>query len=324
MKEGVVLIAKNPEGKLVSALETELNREETYYCPGCQGRVLLRQGQVMCPHFAHISLQDCQFFSENESAQHLSLKAALYKSLVNHGEKVRIEKVLSEIGQIADLFVSDSLALEVQCSRLSQQRLRERTRAYQQAGYEVRWLLGEDLWLGRRLTDLQRDFLYFTANIGFHLWELDWKKEEIRLKYLIYEDIFGKVYYLTKIWPLTENLMAVLRYPYQSEKAETYQVTQRKKVSHVIQRELMGKNPRWMRRQEEAYLRGMNLLSLSDQDFFPQVRFPESKQGFVQIRQSLEGFEKLFKKYYRKRHFSYRQTLYPPTFYAKIEKNRHN
>ena len=209
-----MLIAKNPEGKLVSALETELNREETYCCPGCQGRVLLRQGQVMCPHFAHKSLQDCQFFSENESAQHLSLKAALYKSFVNHGEKVRIEKVLSEMGQIADLFVGDSLALEVQCSRLSQQRLRERTRAYHQAGYEVRWLLGEDLWLGRRLTDLQRDFLYFTAKIGFHLWELDWKKEKIRLKYLIYEDIFGKVYYLTKTWPLTENLMVVLRYPH--------------------------------------------------------------------------------------------------------------
>ena len=319
-----MLIAKNQEGNLVLALETCLKRKESYSCPGCQGVVLLRYGQVMCPHFAHKSLQDCQFFSENESAQHLSLKAALYKSLVNHGEKVRIEKVLSEMGQIADLFVGDSLALEVQCSRLSQQRLRERTCAYHQAGYEVRWLLGEDLWLGRRLTDLQRDFLYFTAKIGFHLWELDWKKEKIRLKYLIYEDIFGKVYYLTKTWPLTENLMVVLRYPYQSEKVETYQVTQRKKVSHVIQRELMGKNPRWMRRQEEAYLRGMNLLSLSDQDFFPQVRFPESKQGFVQIRLSIDGFKKLFMQYYRKSHFSYRQTLYPPIFYAKIVNNRHN
>ena len=319
-----MLIAKNQEGKLVSALETSLQRKESYSCPGCQGVVLLKHGQVMCPHFAHKSLQDCQFFSENESAQHLSLKAALYKSLVNHGEKVSIEKVLSEMGQIADLFVGDSLALEVQCSRLSQQRLRERTRAYQQAGYEVRWLLGEDLWLGRRLTDLQRDFFYFTAKIGFHLWELDWKKEEIRLKYLIYEDIFGKVYYLTKAWLLTENLMTVLRFPYQVEKGETYKVTQRKKVSHVIQRELVGKNPRWLRRQEEAYLKGMNLLCLSDQDFFPQVRFPESKQGFVQIRLSIDGFEKLFMQYYRKRHFSYKQTLYPPTFYAKIVKNRHN
>ena len=228
------------------------------------------------------------------------------------------------MGQIADLFVGDSLALEVQCSRLSQQRLRERTCAYHQAGYEVRWLLGEELWLNGRLTDLQRDFLYFTAKIGFHLWELDWKREEIRLKYLIYEDIFGKVYYLTKAWPLTENLMTVLRFPYQVEKGETYKVTQRKKVSHVIQRELMGKNPRWLRRQEEAYLKGMNLLCLSDQDFFPQVRFPESKQGFVQIRLSIDDFKKLFMQYYRKRHFSYKQTLYPPTFYAKIVKNRHN
>ena len=319
-----MLIAKNQEGNLVSALETSLQRKEPYICPGCQGVVLLKHGQVMCPHFAHKSLQDCQFFSENESAQHLSLKATLYQSLDNHGERVCIEKVLPELGQIADLFVGDSLALEIQCSRLSQQRLRERTCAYHQAGYEVRWLLGEELWLNGRLTDLQRDFLYFTAKIGFHLWELDWKREEIRLKYLIYEDIFGKVYYLTKSWPLTENLMTVLRFPYQAEQVETYQVTQRKKVSHVIQRELMGKNSRWLRRQEEAYLKGMNLLCLSDQDFFPQVRFPESKQGFVQIRLSIDGFEKLFMQYYRKRHFSYRQTLYPPTFYAKIVKNRYN
>lgn len=319
-----MLIAKNTEGKLVSALETSLQRKEPYSCPGCQGVVLLRHGQVMCPHFAHKSLQDCQFFSENESAQHLSLKATLYQSLDNHGERVCIEKVLPELGQIADLFVGDSLALEIQCSRLSQQRLRERTCAYHQAGYEVRWLLGEELWLNGRLTDLQRDFLYFTAKIGFHLWELDWKREEIRLKYLIYEDIFGKVYYLTKSWPLTENLMTALRFPYQVEKGESYKVTQRKKVSHVIQRELMGKNPRWLRRQEEAYLKGMNLLCLSDQDFFPQVRFPESKQGFVQIRLSIDGFEKLFMQYYRKRHFSYKQTLYPPTFYAKIVKNRYN
>ena len=319
-----MLIAKNQEGNLVSALETSLQRKEPYSCPGCQGVVLLRHGQVMCPHFAHKSLQDCQFFSENESAQHLSLKATLYQSLDNHGERVCIEKVLPELGQIADLFVGDSLALEIQCSRLSQQRLRERTCAYHQAGYEVRWLLGEELWLNGRLTDLQRDFLYFTAKIGFHLWELDWKREEIRLKYLIYEDIFGRVYYLTKTWSLTENLMTVLRFPYQVEKGETYKVTQRKKVSHVIQRELMGKNPRWLRRQEEAYLKGMNLLCLSDQDFFPQVRFPESKQGFVQIRLSIDGFKKLFMQYYRKRHFSCKQTLYPPTFYAKIVEHRHN
>ena len=53
-----MLIAKNQKGLLVSALENGLNREETYRCPGCQGIVLLRQGKVICPHFAHKSLQD--------------------------------------------------------------------------------------------------------------------------------------------------------------------------------------------------------------------------------------------------------------------------
>ena len=91
-----MLIAKNQKGLLVSALENGLNREETYRCPGCQGIVLLRQGKVICPHFAHKSLQDCQFFSENESAQHLSLKANVYQSLDNHGERVCIEKVLPD------------------------------------------------------------------------------------------------------------------------------------------------------------------------------------------------------------------------------------
>lgn len=95
-----MLIAKNQEGNLVLALETCLKRKESYSCPGCQGVVLLRHGQVMCPHFAHKSLQDCQFFSENESAQHLSLKAALYKSLVNHGEKVSIERFCPSWGKL--------------------------------------------------------------------------------------------------------------------------------------------------------------------------------------------------------------------------------
>ena len=52
-----MLIARNQEGKLVSALETSLQRKESYSCPGCQGVVLLKHGQVMCPHFAHKSLQ---------------------------------------------------------------------------------------------------------------------------------------------------------------------------------------------------------------------------------------------------------------------------
>ncbi len=88
------------------------------------------------------------------------------------------------MGQIADLLVGDSLALEVQCSRLSQQRLREDMWPITKQVTKC-WLLGEELWLNGRLTDLQRDFQPLRIKIDFHLWGLDWKREEIRLKYLI-------------------------------------------------------------------------------------------------------------------------------------------
>ena len=42
-----MLIAKNQEGNLVLALEICLKRKESYSCPGCQGDVLLRHGQLM-------------------------------------------------------------------------------------------------------------------------------------------------------------------------------------------------------------------------------------------------------------------------------------
>lgn len=314
-----MLMAHNSKGDLVSALEIGDVRDDTYSCPGCRGSLVLRRGKVMCPHFAHKSLGDCHFFSENESEQHLRLKALLYEGLSNHGQEVQIERIFPDLGQIADVFVGDHLALEVQCSRLPQDRLRERTQSYQEAGIEVRWLLGRELWLKERLSHLQRDFLYFTAQIGFHLWELDLEARKIRLKYLIYEDIFGRVYHLTRSWSLDSDFLDILRFPYRRLRPMSYQVKLRKRVAYWIQRELMGKNPRWMRYQEEAYRQGQNLLTMSDEDFYPQVRFPRSEQGFCQIQTPLEIYRRLFNSYYQKARYSYSQTLYPPHFYAKIE-----
>lgn len=148
----------------------------------------------MRTHFAHISLEACQFYSENESAEHLGLKAELYKA-ISKGAKVEIEHVLEEIGQIADVFVSERLALEVQCSRLSEKRLIERSQAYQRAGIHVLWLLGEKLWLGKKISPLQEQFLQFSKNMGFYYLELDHKQRLIRLKYLIYRDLKGQVHY---------------------------------------------------------------------------------------------------------------------------------
>ncbi len=120
-------------------------------------------------------------------------------------------KMLAKIGQVADLLVNNGLALEVQCSSLPISRLQVRTKAYYDTGYQVVWLLGKDLWLKERLTNLHKQFLTFSMNMGFHLWELDDEKKELRLRYLIHEDLRGKVHCLTKVFPFGEgNLLKIL------------------------------------------------------------------------------------------------------------------
>ncbi|MGT2948740.1 competence protein CoiA [Streptococcus devriesei] len=310
-----MLAAFDEEGKLVNLAEA-VPRKQHFTCPACGEAVRLRHGSVMRPHFAHISLQNCRFYSENESAEHLGLKAELYKSF-SAFSLVEVEKLLPELGQIADLMVNEKLALEVQCSRLSKERLHERTQAYLEHGCQVRWLLGEKLWLDRTLTSLQRDLLYFSANMGFHLWELDLDRRCLRLKYLIYEDWHGHVHYLVKECPFDDNLLTFLRLPFIKQKMASYYVKMDQQLLTYIQRQLAGRNPHWLKRQEAAYLKGTNLLSLDVAAFYPQVRPLESETGFCQITQDLSNFYTAFFQYYRSQENKSIQRLYPPAFYEK-------
>lgn len=314
-----MLSALDEKGRLVSLLD-EISEKQTFTCPACHSPVRLRHGQIMRPHFAHVSLKNCDFYSENESDEHLQLKAALYQAL-SQSENVTVEAVLPELHQVADVLVNDNLALEVQCSRLSEKRLRERTTSYHKAGFNVLWLLGEKLWLGERLTPLQRHFLYFSQNMGFHLWELDAKQRLVRLHYLIYEDWHGKVHYLTKSCSLSGNLMAFFRLPYQKQKLSTYDVNQDSNLLSYIQRQLASRNTSWLKRQEKAYLQGKNLLTLPLSAYFPQVRPPEVKDSFCQISQDLSDFYETFRRYYQNQSEKGVQRLYPPAYYGRMVNN---
>ncbi|MBT0929526.1 competence protein CoiA [Streptococcus lutetiensis] len=314
-----MLSALDEKGRLVSLLD-EISEKQTFTCPACHSPVRLRHGQIMRPHFAHVSLKNCDFYSENESDEHLQLKAALYQAL-SQSENVTVEAVLPELHQVADVLVNDNLALEVQCSRLSEKRLRERTTSYHKADFNVLWLLGEKLWLGERLTPLQRHFLYFSQNMGFHLWELDAKQRLVRLHYLIYEDWHGKVHYLTKSCSLSGNLMAFFRLPYQKQKLSTYDVNQDSNLLSYIQRQLSSRNTSWLKRQEKAYLQGKNLLTLPLSAYFPQVRPPEVKDSFCQISQDLSDFYETFRRYYQNQSEKGVQRLYPPAYYGRMVNN---
>lgn len=310
-----MFIVKNKTNQLFNILEPSNLEGDDFYCPQCSSPVRYRSGKVMRPHFAHLSRKECQFFTENESAQHLSLKSELYSWLAI-AEKVELEKYLPEMNQLADLLVNKRLALEVQCSSLSISRLQERTRAYHEAGFQVLWLLGKDLWLKDRLTKLHYQFLYFSMNMGFHLWELDDERKELRLRYLIHEDLRGKVHCLTKVFPFGQgNLLDILRLPFSKQTLTSMTCPMDEDLPRYIAQQLYYKSPNWLALQAEAYGRGENLLTKTALDWYPHYRLPRSAIGFAQIKQDLTPIYQAFDQFYDKAKDKRKQILYPPIIY---------
>ncbi|HFI0029105.1 TPA: competence protein CoiA [Streptococcus suis] len=309
-----MLVALDEDRQIFNLLENPAPQGR-YSCPGCGGLVRYKSGKVLRSHFAHVTLRDCHYFSENESAQHLSLKSCLYSWLIK-AEQVELEKCLPSIGQVADLFVNNSLALEVQCSSLPISRLQVRTQAYRESGYQVLWLLGKDLWPKERLTNLHKQFLSFSMNMGFHLWELDDEKNELRLRYLIHEDLRGKVHCLTKAFPFGQgNLLDILRLPFAKQTLTSMTCPMDEDLPRYIAQQLYYKSPNWLAQQAEAYGRGENLLAKTALDWYPQIRLPRSAIGFAQIRQDLTPIYQAFDQFYDKAKDRRKQVLYPPIAY---------
>ncbi|KXT76894.1 competence protein CoiA [Streptococcus sp. DD12] len=309
-----MLTARLKTGQLVLAQDSTKN-QGPFYCPACKSLLRLRQGEITVAHFAHVSRQECSFCSENESSEHLGLKSALYQALSGQ-EKVQVEATLPQLGQIADLLVNDCLALEVQCSPLAFERLRQRTQAYHRHGYQVLWLLGKKLWLKHRLTSLQKQFLYYSENYGFYLWELDQDMKVLRLKYLIHEDLHGTVHYLQSVFSLADVTLDHFRRPFAAQPMPQLVFYEDKHIKNYIQACLLRRDKKWLQRQEKAYLLGGNLLQLPLKAFFPQCRPPTCPEGFLQISADLGNYQTNFEHFYKNAGYSYPQRLYPPAYYA--------
>ncbi|KXT79260.1 competence protein CoiA family protein [Streptococcus sp. DD13] len=306
--------ALDTHGNRINLLADPNLKRGRYTCPGCGGQLIFKKGEVLQAHFAHRSLQDCLAYSENESPQHLELKASLYRWL-RQTKAVEIEYAFPEIQQIADLFVFPNLALEIQCSSLSIQRLKDRTRSYHNNGQRVLWLLGEKLWLKDRLTKLQEHFLYFSWNCGFHYWELDLKQKEIRLKYLIHEDLHGKVQYLQRCFPFGEgDLLSIFRFPFQGQALSHLRAKVDPDIEHYVACQLFHRDPKWMKRQAVAYQEGKNLLTYSRDDFYPQLT-PVKRQDFCQITTDLNHYYQAFDRYYQEQTDKRQQVVYSPAYY---------
>ncbi|CAM3145919.1 competence protein CoiA [Leuconostoc rapi] len=188
-----MIIALNQDRKYI--LATEANKQQQFLCPGCQERVILRSGEINQKHFAHQNNSNCATFSENETAQHLSGKLQLASKLQPYGEIV-IEAVLPEINQRPDILIKRKekyIAIEYQCSPISQKRLDERNAGYKSQNIHVVWLLGQNYFV-KNMT--QKTIFKFLAQNSIRFYLPDIGKFVYRTNFVKYD--FERVRYTEK------------------------------------------------------------------------------------------------------------------------------
>lgn len=100
-----------------------------YFCPHCHDEVILKQGRVRVPHFAHKNMTDCPL-SITESIGHIEMKAYISQALSIKYPNTNVEVPIGN--RIVDIVVRDSrgnsYAVECQYSPTTVQEWEERTR----------------------------------------------------------------------------------------------------------------------------------------------------------------------------------------------------
>lgn len=253
-----VFVAEGIQGQKIWAQDCSTQQKASWHCPGCKGEVRLKRGPLLAAHFAHVSLaDDCQSFSEGETAEHLSGKLLL----ANWAKGSELEAYLPELKQRPDVLWGN-LAMEFQCSRLSFDRFLERTKNYIEQGYAPWWILGEKFHPKQRLSDFQKACCYYEPVSGIKLWLLCEKTQTIQLCYnLQWHYQKGHLYERTHFQHGQQNLRSILL---AQPDVRTDFVWQREAFKQALRQKLMRCAEKVLLLQERLYVQAAHLLYLPD------------------------------------------------------------
>ncbi|MDR1521577.1 MAG: hypothetical protein LBS28_01800 [Streptococcaceae bacterium] len=269
-----MLAAFNKVGQIIYASK-DLNREENYFCPMCKRDVQLKVGVHTRPHFAHNT--KCIMDFNGETKEHQTLKETIFYWLKqDRANYVELEAYLPEIEQRPDVLVNKTIAIEVQCSFLPIKRLVDRCLAYKKMGINVIWLCGEKLHLNGKLSSLNRAFINYTENASFYYWELDQKKQLIKLLFNIEETLDHKVYYDIFCLPFYKfPLLNILRLPQVISPMSVRQYQEEKIIKcyfRELHQKLYFRDKKLLHLQEKLYKQGKNILDLPKYYYYPVNR----------------------------------------------------
>lgn len=134
-----MLRAQSQQG---SVLARDVMKEEgPFFCPVCNGSVLLKKGRVNIAHFAHVPPFDCAY-GIGESEYHRQAKVEISEALSKHPSvtKLQLERYLQEVRPDISFYLNDiPIAIEVQVSTLSLDTIERRTSAYARRGIYLLW-----------------------------------------------------------------------------------------------------------------------------------------------------------------------------------------
>lgn len=126
-------IAKTKNNKRIYIEEALKDKNEEYFCPQCNGELVIKDGDINVSHFAHKSLSNCDDFSHDMSVWHRTWQERF-------PEENR-EVVINYKGEIhrADICI-DNYVIEFQHSPISRDEFNRRCEFYTSAGYKLIWV----------------------------------------------------------------------------------------------------------------------------------------------------------------------------------------
>jgi len=134
-----MLAAMNGSIQVVAGNVTK--KDGPFFCPECNGEVLVKKGTKKVHHFAHIPPTTC-VYGEGETELHRKAKMELFQALSQYDElsEVQLERGLGEVRPDVSFVYNNTLfAIEVQASNLDWKEISRRTSIYQQKGIPVLW-----------------------------------------------------------------------------------------------------------------------------------------------------------------------------------------
>ncbi|MFJ7825188.1 competence protein CoiA [Psychrobacillus sp. NPDC096623] len=174
-----ILTAVTANGELIIAAQhprtilDKMKSTNTFFCIQCNEQVILKNGMIKTPHFAHTRNASCtQAFSEGESEDHLNGKLHLYELLQKYSPSVQLEAYLPSLLQRPDLYVKSEpypFAIEFQCSPIPVTAIQQRTEGYISKKINPIWILRtpkiSDFEIGTmQLSAFRQQFFYKTPN----------------------------------------------------------------------------------------------------------------------------------------------------------------